>query len=60
VLTPANGAPACDLQIARAVKVCLRKKEAREGELVAEAVRQATQAVLDAVRARRMRELGLA
>jgi hypothetical protein len=55
VLTPA----ACDLQIARPVQVSLKRKEAREVERVAAEVRQAAQAVLDAVRARRMRVLGL-
>jgi hypothetical protein len=56
VLTPS----ACDPQIAGAVQVHLKKKEAREMERVAPEVRQAAMEALAAIAARRMRALGLA
>jgi hypothetical protein len=59
VLTPATAAPACDLQIARAVKLDLKKKGGIEVARAAPEVRQGAMATLAAVRIRRMRELGL-
>jgi hypothetical protein len=56
VLTPA----ACDPQIAGAVQVHLKKKEAHEVERVGPEARQAAMEALAAVAARRMRTLGLA
>jgi DNA-binding transcriptional MocR family regulator len=64
VLTPeaplALGVPACDLQIARAVQVSLKKKDAHEGTRVAPEAHQRALEALAAIAARRMRALGLA
>jgi hypothetical protein len=60
VLKPDATGPASDLQIARPIKSDLKKKGCIETERTAPAVRHIAQAVLDAVRHRRMRTLGLA
>lgn len=52
ILTPAAAAPACDLQIARAVKVDSKKKDGIEQGRAAPEVRQATQGTLAAIAAR--------
>jgi hypothetical protein len=59
VLTPNAAVPACDLQIAGAVKVSLKKKDAHEGTRVAPEARQAAMEALAAIAARRMKALGL-
>jgi hypothetical protein len=59
LMTAGNPVFSCDAQSARAIRLVMSKKTAREAEPTAPAVHQAAQAMLDAVRVRRLRALGL-
>jgi hypothetical protein len=59
-LTPAAVASACDLQVARPVRIVLKRKEGIEMEQAAPEMRQTELQSLAAIASRRMRTLGVA